>query len=310
MFYNLSMKRFSLFTRFFVLVLLLSSTYGSALGFAQDATVAPSATAKIQVYFSPKGGAQDAIVREIDAAKVSIRIQAFNYSSVAIGKALIAAQKRGLTITALLDRSNQSTRYTGGTFLQNAGATVLTDGKHKIAHSKIMILDSGTPTATVITGSFNFTKSAELSNAENLLVIKEAPDLVKSYDANFDAHMTHAVPYVFTGSTLPVMSDDDNDETEAPTTPITPPVGTKPVTVTPPVTPTAPPVTVTSGKVNINTATAKELEKLPGIGKVSAQRIIEYREANGGFKSVQELDKVQGIGKATLEKLRDLVTIG
>ncbi len=259
------------------------------------------ASAKVLVYFSPKGGAQEAIIREIDAAKVSIRMQAYNYSSEPIGAALLKANQRGVKITALLDDSNQTAQYTGATFLQNQGAQVFTDGKHKIAHSKIMILDGNTPNGTIITGSFNFTKAAEESNAENLLVIKDSLELVTAYNANFDAHMTHATPYERKGATTLPMPEDDDETTTLP--PIT--------TTTPPITlPTTPPVVVTSGKTNINTATAKELEKLPNIGKVTAARIIEYRQAKGPFKSVQDLDKVQGIGKATLEKLRDLVTVG
>lgn len=60
--------------------------------------------------------------------------------------------------------------------------------------------------------------------------------------------------------------------------------------------------------VNINSAMLKELDALPGIGKVTAQAIVDYREKNGPFKEVEELDKVRGIGKKTMEKLRPLVT--
>ena len=64
-----------------------------------------------------------------------------------------------------------------------------------------------------------------------------------------------------------------------------------------------------NGLININTADAKELEKLKGIGPVLAGRIIEYRESNGAFKSIEEIKKVRGIGEKTFEKMRDEITV-
>ena len=64
-----------------------------------------------------------------------------------------------------------------------------------------------------------------------------------------------------------------------------------------------------SGLVNINTADVNGLKTLSGIGDAKAQAIISYREANGGFHSVEELTQVDGIGEATLQKLRDAITI-
>jgi len=64
-----------------------------------------------------------------------------------------------------------------------------------------------------------------------------------------------------------------------------------------------------SGKMNINSASASELDKLPGIGETYAQRIIEYREGHGGFKSIEEIKNVKGIGDATFEKMKDLIEI-
>jgi competence protein ComEA len=65
-----------------------------------------------------------------------------------------------------------------------------------------------------------------------------------------------------------------------------------------------------AGPVDLNSASAQELEALPAIGPVTAQAIVDYRTANGPFRSVEEITKVKGIGAATLEKLKPLVTVG
>lgn len=66
---------------------------------------------------------------------------------------------------------------------------------------------------------------------------------------------------------------------------------------------------VTTGKININTASKSQLESLPGIGPAFAQRIIDYRNSNGPFGKVEDLVKVSGIGEKTLEKIKDKITI-
>jgi competence protein ComEA len=63
-----------------------------------------------------------------------------------------------------------------------------------------------------------------------------------------------------------------------------------------------------TGPVNLNSATLEQLDALPGVGPVTAQKIIAYREQNGAFRSVDDLDAVPGIGPARLEELRALVT--
>lgn len=65
-----------------------------------------------------------------------------------------------------------------------------------------------------------------------------------------------------------------------------------------------------SEKININTASVKELQKLPRIGAIVAQRIIDFRKEHGRFNRIEDLMKVRGIGESTFQKLKNLITVG
>jgi competence protein ComEA len=69
------------------------------------------------------------------------------------------------------------------------------------------------------------------------------------------------------------------------------------------------PGSIAGGRVHLNSATLEQLDELPGIGPVTAQKILDYRTEHGAFGSVEELDAVSGIGPATLAELRDLVDL-
>ncbi|MFI7544970.1 helix-hairpin-helix domain-containing protein [Actinoplanes sp. NPDC049599] len=86
---------------------------------------------------------------------------------------------------------------------------------------------------------------------------------------------------------------------------VTPPPGAAPTGAAGPAAPGQP----GAGPVNLNSATLADLDTLPGVGPVLAQRILEAREAQGGFKAVSDLRNVQGIGTARYEQLKDLVTV-
>jgi competence protein ComEA len=66
----------------------------------------------------------------------------------------------------------------------------------------------------------------------------------------------------------------------------------------------------TSEKININTASVEELDKLPGIGPAIAGAIIDYRTANGSFKQIEDINDVKGIGDALFEKIKEQITVG
>ena len=148
------------------------------------------AAENIQVYFSPSGGATAAIIQAIEQETQQIHVVAYSFTSAPIAQALIAAHRRGVPVSVILDHSQLSERYTSATFLAHAGIPVSIDAAHAIAHSKYMILGAD----RVITGSFNFTRAAEDKNSENLLVIHNRA-LATTYLHNWHTHFQHAKAY-------------------------------------------------------------------------------------------------------------------
>lgn len=141
----------------------------------------------ITVYFSPNGGCTEAICTEIRNAKIAILVQAYSFTSKEIVADLVAARARGTRVAVIIDRAASSDKYCLANDLLAGGCEVFIDGRHAIAHNKVMVIDS----TVVLTGSFNFTAAAEKRNAENVLVIRNA-GLAASYEANWARHQEHS----------------------------------------------------------------------------------------------------------------------
>jgi phosphatidylserine/phosphatidylglycerophosphate/cardiolipin synthase-like enzyme len=145
----------------------------------------------IAVYFSPGDHCSDAIVAEIEAAKATLDVQAYSFTSPQIARAVKGAFVRGVKVRVVLDKSQRTDRYSSATYLFNSNVPVWIDDRHAIAHNKVMLIDG----KTIITGSFNFTQSAERNNAENLLIIHGEPKLFTAYSENFALHLAHSTRY-------------------------------------------------------------------------------------------------------------------
>ena len=161
---------------------------GAAAGQAMQEV--PTYIVSTRVYFSPDGIDPQAIIDQINGAKRSIFVQAYSFTNKDIVKALVEANKRGVDVFVILDKSNKTDRYSVADLLDHFAVSTYIDDKHAIAHNKIMILDK----ETVITGSYNFTNAAEHKNAENTLIIRSA-DLADAYFANWAVHQKHSQPY-------------------------------------------------------------------------------------------------------------------
>lgn len=122
--------------------------------------------------FSPNGGVQNEIINEIRSAKKTVSMAAYTLTAPKIVLELEASYLRGVIVKVLTDKNQSNMPF-------NFPSKV--EKKHSIMHNKIIIIDD----MTVITGSYNFTQAAEYKNAENILIIKECPNISRAYKEEF-----------------------------------------------------------------------------------------------------------------------------
>lgn len=150
----------------------LPALLACALVTAPFLTAAPVAeravTAEVlAIEYSP-GKALPTVVDVIDSAEKEIVMAAYSFTSKPIAEALVKAAKRGVAVRVVLDKSQESERYTVATMLKNYGIPFVVNRRYAIMHNKFIVVDS----MIVETGSFNFTSAAATKNAENVIVLR------------------------------------------------------------------------------------------------------------------------------------------
>lgn len=140
--------------------------------------------------FTPDEDCTSQIVGVLSRSKAEILVQAYSFTSAPIARALVSAKRRGGDVRVILDKSQRTERYSSADFLATSGVAVWDDSKHAITYNKIMVIDDD----LVITGIFNFTKSVQFRNAENVILLKSR-DIAERYIENWQHHLSHSVVY-------------------------------------------------------------------------------------------------------------------
>ncbi|MCL2924597.1 MAG: DUF655 domain-containing protein [Trichodesmium sp. MAG_R04] len=264
---------------------------------------------KIAVQFSPTSNSQSwqesvngLINKTLEKAQTSINLSLFVFSEQLLVNTLENKSLQGVLIKGLIDPGFAYRYYSEG--LDMMGIALANKCKYETnnriwkkpistvglpnlppgdrLHHKFGIIDN----LIVITGSQNWTKAANKNNDETLLVIESS-----TVAAHFDREFQRLYRTATMGIPSWLMKKVDQQQQEC---------GDRLIE-------TETLVIDTNNKINLNTATAEELEILPGVGPKLAERIIQARK-NKPFASLADLDQVPGIGPKMLDKLNDRVT--
>ena len=122
---------------------------------------------KIENYFAPEDKVSHKLITLIDDAEKTVHFMSFSFTSKSIAKALIRAKGRGVEVVGLIERRELANPHSVYGLLKKSGIRIVPDGNPKIMHNKVVIIDS----SVVITGSYNFTNSADRRNDENVVIV-------------------------------------------------------------------------------------------------------------------------------------------
>jgi phosphatidylserine/phosphatidylglycerophosphate/cardiolipin synthase-like enzyme len=148
---------------------------------ATTAQRAPAARPPAVVSAFTPGQALPLVLDAIAGARTSIQVAAYSFTSRPIATALRDAARRGIEVRVVIDAQEASKGYSAARSLANSGVAVRANARYAIQQNKFMVIDA----SVVQTGSFNYTSSAAERNAENVVVIKDAPELARAFAAEW-----------------------------------------------------------------------------------------------------------------------------
>jgi phosphatidylserine/phosphatidylglycerophosphate/cardiolipin synthase-like enzyme len=173
----------------------LALTMANGAGaYAPEPSATVAARGTIEIVFSPDSDTEAALLRAIGDARERILVQAYLFTSKPLMRGLVAAHRRGVRVEVLLDAEmNGPASPSVLPELMAAGIPVAIETRYNIAHNKVIILDPASAShGAVVTGSYNFTRSARVANAENLLILRGNPALVRVFTDNWQRHRAEA----------------------------------------------------------------------------------------------------------------------
>jgi len=138
--------------------------------------------AAFEIGFSPKGQALSVILNGIEQAEKSIQVAAYSFTSKPISTALLEAHRRGVDVRVVADAKANSGQYSAVTFLANQGVPTRVNNRYAIFHHKFMVIDG----RHLETGSFNFSAAAADKNAENVLLLRDVPEIAGMYTREWE----------------------------------------------------------------------------------------------------------------------------
>ncbi|MDD5530076.1 MAG: phospholipase D family protein [bacterium] len=136
---------------------------------------------EIGVCFSPHGGCKNSVIDEIKNAKTEILIAMYYFTDNDITNAVCESKKRGVNIRVVLDKSQKTGKYNKSIRLVENDIPVRYDTRDGLMHDKFAVIDD----TVLVTGSFNWTKSADEKNRENIMIIKN-PEVAKIFRNEFE----------------------------------------------------------------------------------------------------------------------------